>query len=406
MPVYQYTARGGTGAMERDTIEAGNKDQAIQMLIAKGVTPLTIEAPETGLNTNISVPFLDKKPSVMDVALFTRQLAKLLERGVPIMRSLDTLQRQATNKVFKGIITQILKDVATGSTLVEAISRHPKTFNEIYIGLAAAGEEAGSIDKSLNNLSDILMKEVELNRKIRGAMTYPAVVMVAAALITYFLMTSIVPQFANMLQDVGGQLPPLTIAVIFISDILRKSPLIIVALIAGTVFGLRWYDKTPAGHLTLDGLKLKLPVFGNLIKKSAMARISRSMGTMLRSGMNVLSMLKLARNVAGNEVIARAVDTIREDITKGVSIGDAFMAQEPLFPPIMTSMIQTGDETGKFDDLLLDIADYYDLEVDEITSSLASLIEPIMTIFLGGIVGIIVAALLLPYFNIISTLGG
>ena len=405
MPVFEYVARNHAGIV-KDMIEALDHDNAVTMLTQRGLTPLEVKAQETGLNADVNIPFLTRGPSPMDVAMFTRQMATLLKRQVSMVRALDTMERQATNKEFKRMITVMRKDVVSGRSLVEAMAQYPKTFSKVYLGIAAAGDEAGNIDESLTYLADMLIKGVELNRKIRGALTYPGVVMLAAIGITYFLMTTIVPQFASMLTDVGGKLPPITVAVIFVSDLLRKSPLLIVGVLIVLVVGLRYYYSTPNGKYQIDRLTLKMPVFGNLIMKASMARLSRSMAMMLGSGMPLIEVLRLSREVVGNSVIAEAVDNVAVNIASGTSISQSFLSQEHVFPPILTSMVSTGDETGAIDEMLLEVAQFYDIEVEEITSSLASLIEPIMTIFLGLVVGTIVAALLLPYFSIISNLQG
>lgn len=405
MPVFEYVARGPAGLV-KDFIEALDHDNAVQILTQRGLTPLEVNAPETGLNKDVSIPFLTRGPSPMDVAMFTRQMSTLLRQQVSMVRALDTMERQATNKEFKRIITSLRKDIASGVPLVQSMAQHPKTFSKVYLGIAQAGDEAGNIDTSLSYLADMLIKGVELNRKIKGALTYPGVVMLAAVGITYFLMTTIVPQFASMLTDVGGKLPPITVAVIFVSDILRKSPLVIVGGLIALIAGVKYYYGTPGGKYQIDGLILKAPVFGNLIMKSSIARLSRSMAMMLKSGMPLFEVLRLSRDVVGNALIAEAVDNVAVDIAAGTKISQAFLSQEHIFPPILTSMVSTGDESGAIDDMLIEVANFYDIEVEEITSSLASLIEPIMTIFLGLVVGTIVAALLLPYFSIISTLQG
>lgn len=404
MPQYTYTARDATGGLVQDTIEGDTLEAVTQALFSRGLTPTSIEENRTGLKKDISIGFMKRYPNKLQLAVFSKQFSVLLRAGVPVARALNTLRLQATNVVFQEILAEVLRDIETGGGLTAALRNHPKVFNTIYVSLVESGEKSGTIEITLGQLAHMLEKEVVLERKIKSALTYPGFVFSAAMLITYFLMTSIVPQFATILTDMGTKLPLITQIVMGLSDILRTKSYLIAIAIAAVVFGYRAYAATDKGRLQLDTLLLKVPIFGNLIKKTMLARINRATGVMLRSGLNIIEVLTIAQEISGNRVMQNALSDIASNVEMGETMYDSFSRYDKLFPPIMTGMIQIGEDSGAIDELLTQVAEFYDEEVNEIAGSLASLIEPVLTVFMGSVVAIIVLAMFLPYFSIISTL--
>ncbi|WP_102124991.1 type II secretion system F family protein [Deinococcus planocerae] len=404
MPVYEYRVRDRSGKVLKSQMEAETQAQVRDALRAKNLLIVEIKAPKTGLNADVKIPGLgDRPPNLKQVAVFSKQLATLINAGVPLVQSLAILQRQIESKALQGVIKALRADVESGTPLSEALLKHPKVFNRLYINLVKAGETSGTLDSILERIAAFQEKELALRGKLKSALTYPVVVLVFAIGITYFLLTTIVPQFAGILAQLNAPLPLITKVLMAVSDFLKNSGLLIFVFIAVFVFAYRWFYKTPKGRVVVDRLKLRLPVFGGLLQKSAISSFARTFGLLISSGVNIIESLEITKGTANNAIVE---DTI-ENAKNVVMVGDpmsASLATSKVFPPMVVSMVSIGEETGSLDDMLAKVGDFYDREVDEAVDSLTAAIEPLMIVFLGGIVGTIVAGMFLPMFSIIGQL--
>ncbi len=403
MPTYQYKARDKQGRLINAVIEADDIRTAARVLREKGLFIAEIKEPGRGLQAEIKLPGLEPKPGLKDLAIFSRQLATMLNAGLPIVQALAILERQTEKKKFQEILKQIRTEVEGGANFSEALSKH-KLFSRLYINLVRAGETSGTLDAILDRLATFLENELALLGKIRSALTYPAIVFVFAVGVTYFLLTTIVPQFAQILTGLGSELPLLTRALMAISDFLRQGTLFILLIAVGLYFAYRSYYRTDKGRHQIDQIKLKLPVFGNLMKKSALARFSRTFGLLISSGVNIVEALDITKGTAGNAIVEDILEQTKIAIQAGEPLYTTVQANPQVFPPMVSSMMAIGEETGALDTMLTKIADFYEREVDEAVSALTAAIEPLMIIFLGFIVGVIVAGMFLPLFKIIGTL--
>ena len=403
MPTYQYKARDRQGRLVTAVIEAEDMRTAARNLREKGLFIAEIKEPGKGLQAEIKLPGLEPQPGLKDLAIFSRQLATMLNAGLPIVQALAILERQTEKKKFQSILKEIRTEVEGGANFSEALSKH-KLFSRLYINLVRAGETSGTLDAILDRLAGFLENELALIGKIRSALTYPAIVFVFAIGVTYFLLTGIVPQFAQILTGLGSELPLLTRALMSISDFLRQSSIFIVLIAVALYFAYRAYYRTDKGRHQIDRIKLKLPVFGNLMKKSALARFSRTFGLLISSGVNIVEALDITKGTAGNAIVEDILEQTKLAIQSGEPVYTTIQAHPQVFPPMVSSMIAIGEETGALDTMLQKIADFYEREVDEAVSALTAAIEPLMIIFLGLVVGVIVAGMFLPLFKIIGTL--
>jgi type IV pilus assembly protein PilC len=403
MATFQYKARDKQGRLITAVAEADDVRSLARNLREKGLFVAEIKEPGRGLQADIKIPGLDPQPSLKDLAVFSRQLATMLNAGLPIVQALAILERQTEKKKFQEIIKTVRTEVEGGASFSEALGKH-KLFNRLYINLVKAGETSGTLDAILDRLANFLEKDLELRGKIRSALTYPAIVFVFAILVTYFLLTTIVPQFAGILTSLGSELPLLTRFLISVSDFLRHGTLVILVVAVAAYFGYRAYYRTERGKRVIDGFKLRMPVFGNLIKKSSLARFSRTFGLLITSGVNIVESLDITKGTAGNSIVEDILDQTKVAIQSGEPVNTTLQAYPQIFPPMVGSMIAIGEETGALDTMLQKIADFYEREVDEAVSSLTAAIEPLMIIFLGLVVGLIVAGMFLPLFKIIGTL--
>ncbi len=403
MPTYQYKARDRQGRLVNAVIEAEDMRTAARNLREKGLFIAEIKEPGKGLQAEIKLPGLEPQPGLKDLAIFSRQLATMLNAGLPIVQALAILERQTEKKKFQAMLKEIRTEVEGGANFSEALSKH-KLFSRLYINLVRAGETSGTLDAILDRLATFLENELALIGKIRSALTYPAIVFVFAVGVTYFLLTGIVPQFAQILTGLGSELPLLTRALMGISDFLRQGTIFIVLIVVALFFAYRAYYRTDKGRHQIDQIKLKLPVFGNLMKKSALARFSRTFGLLISSGVNIVEALDITKGTAGNAIVEDILEQTKIAIQAGEPVYTTIQAHPQVFPPMVSSMVAIGEETGALDTMLTKIADFYEREVDEAVSALTAAIEPLMIIFLGFIVGVIVAGMFLPLFKIIGTL--
>lgn len=337
---------------------------------------------------------------------FTRQLATLIDSGLPLLRGLTVLRRQEKNPALKNALQQLSDAVEGGSTFSEALAQHPKIFDRLYVNMVRAGEAGGVLDVTLSRLADFQEKAQKIKNKVISAMVYPVVVITVAVAILGFLMVAIVPKFKEIFADLleGKELPALTRFVMAVSNLVKDQIVFVLIGVVGVVVAIKLIGKTTKGRYTLDMLKLNAPVFGQLLRKVGISRFTRTLGTLIASGVPILQALNIVRETAGNAVIAKAVNQVHDSVKEGESIVQPLEASR-VFPPMVVSMIEVGEETGALPDMLMKIADVYDDEVDNAVAALTSLLEPIMIVFLAVIVGTIVIALFLPLISIIGSLG-
>ena len=351
------------------------------------------------------VLFKRKKVKSKILMIFTRQLATLIDSGLPLLRSLNVLSKQERDKVLKRTINKVAESVQSGSTFSDALALHPRIFNDLYVNMVKAGEVGGVLELVLNRLSEFQEKAAKIKNKVVAAMVYPGIVMTMAVGIMAFLLVFIVPKFEMIFHDLLGDkpLPPVTRFVIGSSDFLKNHGLIVLGFVVAVVTLYKFVGRTRGGRLVVDSLKLRMPLFGNLNRKTAISRFARTLGTLVTSGVPILQALNITRETAGNASIARAISRVHDSVKEGESIVQPLEASR-VFPPMVVSMVDVGEETGKLPEMLLKIADVYDDEVDNAVAAITSMLEPIMIVFLALIVGTIVLALFTPLISIITGL--
>ena len=399
---FAYKVRDQSGKLVEGQLEAEDATLVVGKLRQMGYTPIAVEAKhDNKLKTDIKIPGLSGRVKLRDVAVFSRQFATMINSGLSLIRSLAILADQTENEELARVIGEVRLDVEKGVSLSAAISRHPKVFSRLYIAMVRSGEIGGVLDAVLMRLADTIEKQVELRRKIRSAMTYPIVALGICILIASAMLLFIVPQFKAIYTDLGGQLPLPTRVLISLSDLLKAwFPLFILAAGIGVYVFRRWI-KTENGRMIWDRFKLRMPVFGLLTRKTALARFSRTLAALTRSGVGILEALDSVAETAGNEVVAVALRDTQSAVKRGDTLARP-LEQHEVFPPMVTQMISVGEETGALDEMLDKIADFYDSEVTATVDALTSLIEPLMVVVMGGLVGGMVISLYLPMFNIIK----
>ncbi|HOK39961.1 MAG TPA: type II secretion system F family protein [bacterium] len=405
MPLYKYKALDRTAKEINGTIEAANEKAAIGTLRGQGLRLLEIkETKGGGGGFSLPLPFLKKdKIKEAEIVGFTRQLATLLAAGLPLLRCLNILNEQIQNQKLKAIVNQISQDVQGGASFSDALAKHP-IFNKLYINMVKAGEVGGVLEGIMNRLAVFGEKSLELKMKIKGAMTYPIIMMTVAVTVVSFLLVAVLPTFVNMFKEMKVQLPAPTLFVIGLSDFLVSFWWLLIIIVVGVIIGIKQYRKSPEGLYKTDKIKLKIPVFGQLGLKSATAQLTRTLGTLLQSGVPILQALQIVRETVPNEVIARVLDDVSESIAAGNTMSEP-LAKAKIFDVMVPHMIAVGEETGAVDQMLIKIADQYDVIVDEMVAALSSMLEPFLIIFMGGAVGLIVMALFLPMFELINVVG-
>jgi type IV pilus assembly protein PilC len=382
--------------------------------VKKGPAPVPGTAPagakpekKKGLGQiEIKIPFMGNTVRSKVLSAFTRQLATLIDAGLPLLRGLNVLHRQEKNPVLKRVLRQLAESIEGGNTFSEALAQHPKIFIRLYVNMVRAGEAAGALDVTLNRLADFQEKAQKIKNKVISAMVYPIVVICAAVGILTFLMIAIIPKFQETFKDLleGKPLPALTQFVMGASTLIRQRFHYVIVAVVGVIVLFKLLGKTTKGRYVLDSLKLKMPMFGPLLSKVGIARFARTLGTLIASGVPILQALNIVRDTAGNAVIAKAVDQVHDSVKEGERIMTPLEASG-VFPPMVVSMIDVGEETGALPDMLMKVGDIYDDEVDNAVAAMTSLLEPIMIIFLAVVVGTIVIALFLPLIELISQMG-
>jgi type IV pilus assembly protein PilC len=398
MPVYEYTARNpANGQILKGQLDVASKDDVVKHIKQQKMMMVNIrEQPK-----KISFSLKRKGVATRDIVIFTRQFATMINAGLPLVQSLDILAKQTENPALAEVTRQVVYDVESGHTLADAFSKHPKAFTDLYVNMVAAGEAGGILDTILLRLATFLEKNDALMRKVKGAMVYPGVIFTVAAVAVAVLLIFVIPTFQAMFASVNLELPLPTRIVIGASQLLINYWWVIIAVIGLAIFGIRRYYATDDGKKRIDQMLLNAPVLGDMLRKSAVSRFTRTLGTLISSGVSILDGLEITAKTAGNRVIHDAVMASRASIAGGETIA-APLEKSKVFPPMVISMIAVGEQTGGLDEMLSKIADFYDDEVDVAVSALLSLMEPIMIVVLGVIVGGMVVAMYLPIFDMVN----
>src|SRR5918998_4349570 len=398
---FAYKVRDREGRIVEGSLEADSSELVVNKLRSMGYVPVTIErADGTGLKKEVSLPF-GGKVKQKDVAVFSRQFATMINSGLSLIRALHILEEQTESEKLRETTKAVRTDVERGASLAQALGRHPKVFSRLYVAMVKAGETGGVLDRVLLSLASTIEKQVELKRKIKSAMTYPVAVFAIVIIIVTAMLLFVVPMFEELYAELGGQLPLPTPLLLAVSGFVgRFAPFIIVAEVLAA-WGLRRWGATDQGRAAWDALKLRIPVFGKLIHKTAITRFCRTLSVLLRSGVPVLESLEITSETVGNTVLARAVKDTQEAVKGGESMA-APLAKHPVFPPMVVQMLAVGEETGAVDDMLERVADFYDQEIEATVDALTSLLEPLLIVVMGSTVGGMVVALYMPMFNIIN----
>ncbi|HEX7118242.1 MAG TPA: type II secretion system F family protein [Longimicrobiales bacterium] len=398
MPTFSYSARNPAGTIQTGEIDLPSRDEVNRWLARQRLIPVKVAEKNRGLNMEIKIGTGIK---TRDIVIFTRQFATMINAGLPLVQSLDILAKQSENQALRKIIEQVLFDVEAGNTLADSLRKHPKVFTDLYVNMVAAGEAGGILDIILLRLATFLEKNDALARKIKGAMVYPGVIFSVAIIAVVILLTFVIPTFQSMFEGAGVPLPTPTVIVIWLSESIQAYWMYMLGAIIGTIILVRQIYKTSGGRLAFDRLMLKLPIFGDLLRKSAVARFTRTLGTLVASGVSILDGLEITARTAGNRVIHDAIMAARTSIAGGETISGPLRASG-VFPPMVVQMINVGEQTGGLDEMLSKIADFYDEEVDAAVETLLSAMEPVMIVFLGTIVGGMIVAMYLPIFDMIN----
>jgi type IV pilus assembly protein PilC len=398
---YSYRVRDRQGKIISGKLEADNETSVSQRLREMGYFIIGIEEEKVSLRKKEMHIF---KPKVKgkDITVFTRQFATMINAGLPLVKCLNILAEQTDSPVLTEVIGDVQHEVEMGRSLSEALAKHPDTFKELYTSMVKAGEIGGVLDDVLLRIANTLESEDEIRRRIKSALTYPIAMFAISVLLLVIMLVFVVPAFEKMFSDMGANLPFLTKIIMGMSHFLVswKGAIFVILLIVGFVFLRRW-AKTPKGRRMLDTLKLKLPVFGTLFHKMSLSRFSRTLGTLVSSGVPILQALEITSKTVGNVLVAEAVDNVRAGVKEGDSIARP-LGQSALFPPMVTQMLAIGEETGALDTMLNKVSDFYDSEISATVEALTSLLEPILIVFLGLVVGTIVIALYMPIFSLIT----
>jgi type IV pilus assembly protein PilC len=397
MPTFTYTARALNGDLKSATIDAPNRDDVVAQLRRQRLNVVKIDeaAPKKKKGGKISM---------RDIVIFTRQFSTMINAGLPLVQALDILATQSESAALKDVTRQVVFDVESGNTVADALRKHPKAFSDLYVNMVAAGEAGGILDTILMRLAVFMEKNDALVRKVKGAMIYPGVIMSVAEIAITVLLIFVIPTFEKMFASVNMALPLPTRIVIGMSRFLQHYWWLVLAALAGAVVMLKRYYATPDGKLKIDRMALKMPVLGDVLRKSAVSRFTRTLGTLISSGVSILEGLEITAKTAGNRVIQDAIMESRASIAGGETIS-APLKKSAVFPPMVISMIAVGEQTGGLDEMLGKIADFYDEEVDAAVSGLLALMEPLMIVFLGVVVGGMVVSMYLPIFDMVNAAG-
>jgi len=395
MAVFVWEGKLANGSIRKGEIEADSKAAAGMLLKRQRILPTKIKAKAK------QITLFEQRIKTKDIVIFTRQFSTMINAGLPLVQCLEILSGQQPNPTFKKIISQIKQDVEGGSTFADALGKHPKVFDNLYVNLVAAGEIGGVLDTVLNRLAVYMEKNEALKNKVKSAMTYPTIVLCVAFGVVAVLMIFVIPTFSDLFGQFGAALPGPTQIVVDMSNFFRTSWYLMIALIIAVIVGFKFARKHPKGRYYIDSLALKLPIFGTLIRKVAVAKFTRTLGTMISSGVPIMDGLEITSKTAGNVIVENAIRSVRTAISEGKTMSDP-LEQTGIFPGMVVQMIAVGEATGAMDQMLSKIADFYDEEVDVAVEALTSALEPMLMVFLGGIIGFVVVAMYLPIFRMAS----
>ncbi len=400
MAVFKWEGKTRTGTIRKGKMEAPDNQSVVAALRKQQIMPIRVRSQAKGLQIKLPI---GNTVGEKDIVVFTRQLATMIDAGLPLVQCLEILGAQAEKAKFKEVIISVKEDVEKGSTFAEALERHPLVFNELFTHLIMAGEVGGLLDVILNRLSSYIEKAMKLKKRVKSAMVYPAAIVGVSVLVVVVLLVFVIPVFQRMFADFGAALPAPTQMVVSLSEFLRGNILFVIAGVIVAAYLLKRFYRTEKGRMMIDRIFLRLPVFGDLIRKVAVARFTRTLGTLVSSGVPILDGLNITAKASGNRVIEDAIKKARVSISEGKTIAGP-LGESEVFPPMVIQMISVGETTGALDSMLSKIADFYDEEVDNTVGALTSLLEPMMMVFLGLLIGGLMVAMYLPIFKMASVI--
>lgn len=400
MSTFVYKGRTRTGEAREGTVDAASRDEAVAGLRRQGVIVSSV----TEKGREIALPRLRGGVKKKELSVFTRQFSVMIDAGLPLVQCLEILASQQPNRMFQNVLNAVRGDVESGSTLADAMRKHPRVFDELYSNMVAAGETGGILDTILQRLSVYIEKIVKLKAAVRGALIYPVAVLVIAGVVVWVILTFVIPVFADLFTGLGAQLPLPTRITIGLSNFLRRWWWLLIGGAIGTIIGLKQYYKTDKGRHVMDAILLKIPVIGMLLRKIAVARFCRTLATLTSSGVPILDGLEICARTSGNAIVEDAIYSVRKSVEEGKTVSEP-LRETKVFPDMVVQMIAVGEQTGAMDTMLSKIADFYEDEVDEATQNLLSLMEPIMIVFLGTVIGGIVISMYMPMFSLIGKIG-
>jgi type IV pilus assembly protein PilC len=404
MGKFKWEGTTKSGQTMKGEMEAPSEEAVQAQLRSQGISPGNIKEAGKGFDMEIKIPGFEPKVTTKDIVVFTRQFATMIDAGLPLVQCLDILSKQQENKTFKTILTQVKEDVESGSTFADALKKHPKAFDNLYVNLVAAGEIGGILDTILNRLAAYIEKALKLKKQVKSAMTYPATIIGIAVLVISVILVFVIPQFQEMFESFGSQLPLPTRIVIALSEFIQSYIFVIIGGCFAIVWILKRIYRTPKGQLFFDALFLKLPIMGVLVRKVSVAKFTRTLGTMISSGVPILDGLDIVAKTAGNKIVENAIYKVAQSISEGKTIAEP-LEQSGVFPSMVCQMIAVGEQAGAIDTMLNKVADFYDDEVDDAVGNLTAMMEPLLMVFLGTAVGGLVVAMYLPIFQMASAVG-
>jgi type IV pilus assembly protein PilC len=405
MPKFNWEARTKTGGTQKGVIEAATVDIVEAQLKRYGFSNISIKSESKGFNIKLPSFGGGKKIDEKDLVIFTRQFSTMIDSGLPLVQCLEILASQQENKAFQEILYKVKESVESGSTFADALAKHPKAFDQLFVNLVAAGEIGGILDTILTRLAAYIEKSMKLKKQIKGAMVYPITIMSIAVVVVGVILVFVIPTFAKMFIEFGGELPAPTRFVIALSNFLLKYIFVLIGGFYALVWAFKKYYSTPAGRKNIDRMALKAPIAGPLIRKVAVAKFTRTLGTMVSSGVPIMDGLEIVAKTAGNKIVEEAIYGVRQAISEGKTMAEP-LAACGVFPPMVVQMISVGEATGAMDAMLNKIADFYDDEVDDAVGAMTAMMEPLLMVFLGTTVGGLVVAMYLPIFKLAGAVGG
>jgi type IV pilus assembly protein PilC len=402
MATFSWVGRNRQGAIQRGELAASTKEEVAEVLRKQNILATSVQRKLSSIQ--IEIPGMAQRVTPKEVVIYTRQFSTMIDAGLPLVQCLEILGQQSDNKTFSKVINATRMDVEAGSTYAEALRKHPKVFDDLYVNMVAAGEAGGILDVIQRRLANYMEKAIKLRKKIKGAMVYPASIVGIASAVMVVLMVFVIPVFAKMFTDTGGTLPGPTRVVLGTSNFIVANIWFIIAGVGAIFFGIKALYKTRLGRQEMDRIALHIPVFGDLVRKASVAKFTRTLGTIISSGVPILEGLQIVASTAGNVIVEQSIDYARQSISEGKSVAEP-LGESKVFPPMVVQMIAVGEATGAMDTMLSKIADFYDDEVDDAVTALTAMLEPMLMVFLGVTIGFIVIAMYLPIFEMASVVG-